>query len=354
MKRIYVCVAALSVSVWACVAVDTSDEEQAREQAREQAGTVTQGSNMQGSNMQGSNMQGSSMQGMSLMGFRVDGAALGGVALTNLRVERGEVVAERSGVTLRGASLIGASVQAQLANTAVSPAAVTLAAYRIAGVQPELAAYDPTQTGATYLYTIERWDESAAAWQPACAPDADGRRVAIPLAGTWDDRGNRIESTELFTFGCTAGVIAKCYRWGYRPWLTGYGADMKTMHWTCTRLARADYCGDGTPHTVNGTWVNVWDNLPAPGPIQRHGLLAPLGMLFEAGWGPRGAVCLSRARWLTSLGSLLVNACPDRLVSPGLGPLVCDSALDALLIDPSVRMFNESYLNIDLTIDLGL
>jgi len=346
----YICVAVLCVSVWACVTAETEETAEV-----ERAGTVTQGSNMQGSNMQGSNMQGSNMQGMSLEGFRLDSAMLGGAALSHLRVEKGELIAEQDGATRRGASLIGAGLQAQVKDLTVSPAASSTVEYRITNVEAELAAYDPTHTGATYLYTLERWDAATAAWQPACAPDTDGRRVAIPLSGWWDGRGNRIESTTLFTLGCTAGVIAKCYRWGYRPWLTGYGTDMKDMHQTCTRLARADYCGDGVSHTRDGTLINVWDNLPAPGPVQRHGLLPPLGMIFEGGWGPDGAICLSHARWLVSLGGLFTNVCPNgRLIPPGLGGLACNSLLDVLFIDPSVRMFNESYLNIDLGGILGL
>jgi hypothetical protein len=335
--RYAVCVATVCVSVWACEVVDdleTSTEEQA-------------GSNMQGSNMQGVSMQGSSMQGMSLQGFRIDGATLGGTALSNLRVERGEVIAEQGGVTLRGAGLVGARLQAQARNTAVSPPVTALLEYRIAAVAPEAAAYDPTSTGSTFLYSLEQWVDASNSWQPACPADLDGRRVAIPLAATWDEGGDRLASSTLFTFGCTTGVIAKCYRWGYRPWLTGYGADMAGMHQTCTRLARADYCGNGVSNTQDGTWVNVWDSLPAPGPIQHHGLLTPLGMLFEAGWGPDGAVCLSHARWLT-IGNLIANTCPDRLVPPGLGGVACDSVLDVLAIDPTVKLFNESYLNVGL------
>jgi hypothetical protein len=263
-------------------------------------------------------------------------------------VGRGEVIAERDGVTLRGTSLVGAELQAEARLPGAGAAETTLVAYRIADVAPESSAYDPTKTGSTYVYTLEQWVEDSESWQPACAPDADGRRVAIPVAATWDEKGNRIESSSLFTFGCTTGVIAKCYRWGYRPWLTGYGADMPEMHQTCTRLARADYCGDGVSHTQNGTLVNVWDNLPAPGPIQRHGgLLPPLGMIFEAGWGPQGAICLSHARWIT-LGGLLANVCPGRLIPLGLGGIACNSVVDVLLLYPSARMYNESYLNLDL------
>ncbi len=110
-------------------------------------------------------------------------------------------------------------------------------------------------------------------------------------------------------------------------------------------MARADYCGDGRPNTRDGTAINAWDRLPAPGPIQKHGLLPPLGMLFEAGWDTGGAVCLSRARWL--LDDVLASQCPDRLIPPGLlGATVCDTALEVLFQQPSATMFNESYLNL--------
>lgn len=81
------------------------------------------------------------------------------------------------------------------------------------------------------------------------------------------------------------GVIAKCVAWGYEPW--EHGPD---LHQACTRLARADYCGDGVPHTENGTLIDVYDP---------RGILEPEGdMDFEAGWGPDGAVCVSHPRYL--------------------------------------------------------
>jgi hypothetical protein len=333
MTRFVICCVA-SLCVTACVIgeEETSTGEQA-------------GSNMQGSNMQGTTLQGLSVQGAIMEGFRFDGATLGGVPLVNLRVQDGELVAEQGQVTLRGAALAGAQLQAQVKWPGESlPTA--LVEYRISGVAPEESAYDPTHTGATFLYTLEQWVGDSSSWQPACAADSDGRRVAIPLSATWDERGDRIESSAMFTFGCTTGAIAKCYRWGYRPWVTGYG-DLTEMHWTCTRVARADYCGDGVSHTRDGTVINVWDKLPAPGPIQKHGLLAPLGMIFEAGWNTSGAVCLSHARWLT-IGGLIANSCPDRLIPLGLGGIACDSVLGVLGHHPSARMFNESYVNLDL------
>jgi hypothetical protein len=332
--RIYP-VVALGISLGACAAVEGVETSTAEQP----------GISMQGISMQGISMQGISMQGMRMLGFQVDDATLGGVPLTSLRVHRGELIAQRGILTLRSAALVGARLTAQVRNLTASPPETAVVTYRIASITLEDASYDPTHTGSTFLYTLEQWIPEDGTWQLACPADTDGRSAAIPLAATWDERGDRIESPSLFTFGCTTGVIAKCYRWGYRPWLTGYGADMATMHWTCTRMARADYCGDGQSHTQDGTWINLWDNLPFPGPIQRHGLLSPLGMVFEAGWDAHGAVCLSHTRW-NVLEELITATCPDRLIPPGLGGLACDSLLDVLAQQPSVRLFNESYLDL--------
>jgi hypothetical protein len=325
-----VCAAALCASYCASDFDDTSITEQA-------------GSNLQGSNLQGTSLHGSTLQGMSLQGFQLSGATLGGSALANLRVEHGEVVAEQNQVTLYSTSLIGAHVFAQVRPLGDSPPVTAVVEYRITNVVPEDVSYDPTHTGSTFLYTLQQWVADSSSWQPACPVDLDGRPVAIPLVATWDEHGNRIESSSLFTFGCTTGVIAKCYRWGYRPWVTGYG-DLAAMHWTCTRLARADYCGNGLPHTREGTWVNVWDNLASPGPIQTHGEATPPGMIFEAGWNTAGAVCLGRARWPMD-GDSLAALCPDRLFPPPTGDATCHTMLEALSYDPAVHLFNESYLN---------
>ena len=320
LHRLWLCVA--SISLAACT-VDMDEPE---------TSTVSQ--------------NGMNMQGMNMQGFELGGATLSGASLSNLRVERGELVAERNGVTLRGTSLVGAHLYADYENTDSPPLAVRLE-YRITAIAAESALHDPTRTGSTYLYTLEQQGADGS-WYAACGLDLEGRRTAIPIAATWNLHGDRVESSTMFTFGCTTGVIAKCYRWGYRPWITGYG-DMVSMHQTCTRLARADYCGNGQPHTREGTWVNVWDRLPAPGPIQKHGLLPPLGMLFEAGWNTDGAVCVSRARWLVDdlLNGELANLCPDRLVAPGLlGATVCNTVSEVLGYDGNAVLFTESYLNL--------
>jgi hypothetical protein len=276
-----------------------------------------------------------------------------GSPLMNLRVQQGELVAAQNYVTLRGPSLAGAHLYAEVQDLTASPPVAAPVEYRITSIVQEDAKYDPTYIGSTFLCTLEQNVDNSGSWQPACPVDADGRRAAIPLAATWNAHGDRVESSSLLTFGCTTGVIAKCYRWGYRPWVTGYG-DLVAMHLTCTRLARADYCGNGTPHTRDGTLIDIWDNLPSPGPIQQHdaGLLAEL-LDFEAGWNTGGAVCLSHARWLDG-GTLLAQACPDRLIPPILllgvllGGAVCDFESQVLGDGSNPLMFDETGLHLDL------
>ena len=64
-------------------------------------------------------------------------------------------------------------------------------------------------------------------------------------------------------------------------------------------MLRADFCGDGTSHTQDGTGVNLWDD---PGIQQKA--YTPL-WLFEAEWGVGGATCVSTSRlYSLDLGTL--------------------------------------------------
>jgi hypothetical protein len=305
---------------------------------------VQPGMSMQGMSMQGMSMQGMSMQGMSMQGMSMQGMTLGGLSLSNVRVEKGELIADKGFLTLRGLALSGTRLHGLVVSD-TDPQQVIEVEYKIASIIPESPLNDPTHTGGTYLYTLDQKHPTTGAWVPACTPDPYGQRVAIPLAATWNSHGDRVEIPGMFTFGCVSGVIAKCYRWGYRPWVTGYG-DLVSMHQACTRMARADYCGNGESHTHEGTWINVWDTLSPH--IQTRGW-PPLGYLFEAGWDTGGAVCLSHARWLLDDAILLGNLCPDRLVPLGLlGATVCNSPLEALLFgNHDAKLFDDaSILNL--------
>jgi uncharacterized protein YjbI with pentapeptide repeats len=256
-----------------------------------------------------------------------------------------------SGTELQGAQLTGATQGAQSVQLRI--AQVVNGASPVNGV-----IWD--SSGFTYLYQVEYYEPGAASWMPLCSSTMTGSNWAVPIKGIFDSTGALDTSNpNLFTFGCENGVIAKCYRWGYKPWPEN-PAKMTDAHWACTRMARADYCGDGQTHTQNGTLINLWDKLSPQ--VQSHGSPPP-DLLFEAGWNTQGAVCLSHDRW----AHLTPNLCPGKLYAPeyvvpgGTGAQcspgqhstdpgapcasVCDTDYGALVFDPSVLLFNESRLN---------
>jgi hypothetical protein len=299
----------------------------------------------QGTEMDGLLHLGTQLQDKFIRGFRFAGATLNGAPLVNLRLEKGELVAERNGVTLRNTALVNARLFAEAYNKSAHPLQTVDVEYQISGIVAEDAINDPTHTGNTFLYTLLQNVDNTGSWQPACPVDGSGRRVAIPLADIFNERGTRMPSVQWFTFGCTTAVIGKCYRLGYRPWVTGYG-NLSIMHWTCTRVLRADYCGDGVPHTQNGKLINAWDVLSPPGPILAQGPTPP-DMTFEAAFDQNGALCLSHERWSHN-GTVDAAACPNRLRPPGQGTqpaTVCDNVSQALMLSGgAARMFNESVM----------
>ena len=149
-----------------------------------------------------------------------------------------------------------------------------------------------------YLYDVS-FRNPAGQWEPYCEPDAEGRTTAIVVKGGWDATGNYIAS-DAVTFACTNGAIAKCARWGYKPWKTG----LAVYHQTCMRVVLADYCGNGRAHTRDGTRINVYDRI---GIEKRDNLPG----VFEAAWTPSGAVYLNEPR--RAVRGDVVGECPERL-----------------------------------------
>lgn len=117
-----------------------------------------------------------------------------------------------------------------------------------------------------------------------------GKGMFVP--GVWDATAAHHDQTEVggktvtASFSCTNGVIAKCVVWGYAPWIVG-----AELHQTCTRMARADYCGNGVSFTKNGTAIDVFDAKGVQAPANES------GFEFEAAWGPNGAACVARTRY---------------------------------------------------------
>jgi hypothetical protein len=243
-------------------------------------GMSLQGMSLQGVQLQGQNLQGRNLQGISLAGFSVQGTTIAGLKV---------------GDSLTGNFADGGTTQLVIGDI-------------------ETDTRDPS--GEITLYTVLYRNPDTGALENACPADPYGEHKAIAVAGTWDAKGARVASTTQFTLGCTSGVIAKCVRWGYKPWKSVNGKSLADYHQACTRMARADYCGDGSSHTIDGTWIDVFDNLG----IQQK-TPGVKGMLSEASWSPAGAVCVTKPRWY---GMALVRP------GTGLSPTLCENSVDSL------------------------
>jgi hypothetical protein len=209
------------------------------------ADRVTNGTNLNGTNLNGTNLNGTSL----------NGANLAGVELANLRLAGSQLVAQdATGATLSGSDLIGARLTGTLDGGA------TLA----------LQIDDVTRGAAplrdVYYYAV-RYQQGDGGWAPLCS-DSSGKAIpAIALAGRWSyaqgvpGGGAHIDDPASFTFACQKGALAKCVEWGYKPWRSVDGTSLAPYHQTCTRVVRADYCGDGVSHTEDGQVINLYDKL---------------------------------------------------------------------------------------------
>lgn len=162
-------------------------------------------------------------------------------------------------------------------------------------------------------------------WGEMCAPDPDGVRAGFPV---------QLGPGKGFILTCTSGAQGKCVRFGYKPWAKGpHGEDLLPYWQACARMVRADYCGDGTPHTKDGTLINLYDKvgIQEPDPSAET--------QFEAAWSPEGAVCVRRVR-IPEIYSLdaLRAACP-RLKPEDVGAGCTE---DRMTKTPGVLLMNRS------------
>ena len=245
---------------------------------------VRNGSNLNGSNLNGVHIR----NGSNLNGSNLNGVNIQGIHLTNgHHLSNGTALA---GVQIDGARIVDADGRpVELPVGALLPALLadgTTIDLRIDGIRHD--------DGLVY-YALSFEGVSL------CGEGTDG----LFVEGIWDSTGARSENPEFpATYSCTTGVVAKCASWGYEPSVVG--AD---VHQACTRMARADYCGDGIPHTVEGTEIDVFDDLGV------YEQLPDAEFEFEAAWGPDGAVCVSRPRYderVVGIGEVLPE-CWDAL-----------------------------------------
>lgn len=174
------------------------------------------------------------------------------------------------------------------------------------------------------------YDVSVIDFNGTSAPLCPAGQSAMALAGYWDKTATHHDDASKFAFVCTNGTIAKCVRWGYRPWasafkngLTGSPIALAGYHQTCVRAAMADYCGDGTSFTQDGTVVDVFDyEYPQNGSgfiQQRKGFITPYeedqSMVGEGGFDTLGAYWLDHFRYEERTAEIEAR-CGGRFVRP--------------------------------------
>jgi ADYC domain len=184
------------------------------------------------------------------------------------------------GRTLLSSDLIGAVLE--VVDETGRPLTV-----RIDGVR-----LDPSAPGGdVWLHSFSARDEATGAWRGFCGPAPDGTVAGFPLAGRWTPDGRHLRDTVAFSITCASGAVGKCVRFGYRPWAKAADRPLWDHHQACVRMLRADYGGDGIPHTRDGTLIDLFDGIGIQQPSTGEARLS-----FEAAWGPDGAVCVQRTR----------------------------------------------------------
>jgi ADYC domain len=260
---------------------------------------------------------GRNLNGRNLNGRNLNGTALGALVSVNLS---GATAADSVDDTMRSVWLEGSVFHgfsgerevsgmdflgAQFVGNLADGQKVDL---RVDAIEPATG-----DSGDIWSYRVSFFDAAEGTWKPAC-PAADGSALdAIPVSGTWNYRegvaggGARLEDPTLFTFACEGAAIAKCIHFGYRPWATtADGRSLADHHQACTRMVRADYCGDGTSHTKDGNWVNLYDALGVQQDTE--------AWLMEAEWTTDGARCVS-----SSTRSTEPVSCPNMPELSGCG-----------------------------------
>ncbi|MEL6188382.1 MAG: ADYC domain-containing protein, partial [Myxococcota bacterium] len=227
---------------------------------------------------------------------------------------------------MTGADLIGASLEGKDASG--SPTHMRIDAVGVGAA--------PNQD---LLYLNVSVEESGE-WVHLCGAENGVPVPALPFPGKWNqDNGRWTNTTRKFSFACRGSAIAKCMEAGYKPWRQ-YELDSRTFNGSakagngtaegtitvysnrdfeasgtktrngesrdfsrertypapgadalqaCVRMIRADYCGNGESHTVDGRIVDFWDNLGVHEQTHKE-------WTAEAIWGPEGASCFFSPR----------------------------------------------------------
>ncbi len=262
-------------------------------------GPVLQGPVLQGPVLQGPVLQGPVLQGIVLNGPVLQGPVLQGPVLQG-SLFTGYVLKNGVQVLASGQDFVGSTWDLRVGQ--VDEQGHELVEDYVLRFD---AIYPSAEQPDAYLYNIVHRPKAGGAWKPLCTDGNGGMVPAIPLKNYWNlETGDRIDDANVITFACKNAVLAKCVLWGYRPWASALRCKnpdhpkakecaqmpLTDYHQACTRMARADYCGDGTPWTVEGTPIDLWDHLTPS-------IETPTtNWTIEAEWNPDGAFCVDDIR----------------------------------------------------------
>ena len=226
--------------------------------------------------------------GVRVVGFIAPLGLLGNYKLT---VERDELVAVGLGEPLRGPALIGATILVTTPGLLGAPLPITIAGYNELRSWADGAAKVPS-------YALVYPDVDAIKGiRNVCHDGFFGALAtnAVVLGGETYDLESKTVNADMdgwLTIACAGSAAAKLRLMNYGPQSDfdgeGHPASVHQRQATLKMLT-ADYCGDGTSYTENGTAL-AWEN--AEGTVQT---MTQTGKV-EAVWGADGALCLESTR----------------------------------------------------------
>ena len=160
--------------------------------------------------------------------------------------------------------------------------------------------YNFTLTGATTFYNdgtnsacdkLDALTNTRIVWaQPDLMPPGvpnnfKSRTSAVLYGGVRvSELGVVANDAQVATVACVSGAVGKAALWGYPSWVSPYlGRSATQQLQAVTRAIRADFCANGTSHTVDGTPIQVRDRY--------YDMFVDPIEATEAVWGTYGARC---------------------------------------------------------------
>jgi hypothetical protein len=238
----------------------------------------TNGVQLNGVQLNGVQLNGVQLNGVQLNGVQLNGVQLNGVQLNGIWLDGSQLrgYRHRSCERVAGGDMQGATFSVDLSNE--MPAELRIDSARVSDDDPTL-----------WFYRVSVNTDSG--WVNICQGDLES--IAVP--GRWSADGSLDATPGYVTFGCrTLGAIAKCVEMGYAPWKkTPSGESLRAHHQACTRMVRADYCGDGVAHTADGNPINVFDALGIQTVDPAYTMDQNPDWRPDAEWTEHGAVCMT-------------------------------------------------------------